>query len=72
MKHYLITNCAQFIEIINRNNVSFIMHDKAIVAKSPGDFVSENVGLIKFKGIYGLQAVKEIDAKLLKEILANS
>lgn len=57
---------------INRNNVSFVMNDKAIVAKSPGDFVSENVGLIKFKGIYGLQAVKEIDAKLLKEILANS
>ena len=57
---------------INRNNILFVMHDKAIVVKSPGDFVSENVGLIKFKGIYGLQAVKEIDAKLLKEILANS
>ena len=57
---------------INRNNVSFVMHDKAVIAKSPGNFVSENIGVIKFKGIYGLEVVKEIDAKLLEEMLTNS
>lgn len=57
---------------INRNNVSFVMHDKAVIAKSPGNFVSENIGIIKFKGIYGLEVVKEIDAKLLEEMLTNS
>lgn len=45
------------------------MSDNALFAKSPGEFVSDTVGLIKFKGIYGWQAVKEADAKLLKEIL---
>ena len=57
---------------INRNNVVFVMHDKAVIAKSPGNFVSENIGIIKFKGIYGLEVVKEIDAKLLEEMLTNS
>ena len=47
------------------------MHDKAVIAKSPGNFVSENIGIIKFKGIYGLKVVKEIEAKWLKEILIN-
>ena len=54
---------------INRNNVTLVMSDNALFAKSPGEFVSDNVGLIKFKGIYGWQVVKEADAKLLKEIL---
>lgn len=54
---------------INRNNVTLVMNDNAIFAKSPGEFVSDNVGLIKFKGIYGWQEIKEADAKLLKEIL---
>ena len=57
---------------INRNNVLFVTHDKAVIAKSPGNFVSENIGIIKFKGIYGLEVVKEIDAKWLEEILTNS
>ena len=57
---------------INRNNVSFVMHDKAVISKSPGNFVSENIGIIEFKGIYGLEVVKEIDAKLLEEMLTNS
>ena len=57
---------------INRNNVSFVMHDKAVISKSPGNFISGNIGIIKFKGIYGLEVVKEIDAKLLEEILTNS
>lgn len=57
---------------INRNNVVFVMHDKAVIAKSPGNFVSENFGIIKFKGIYGLEVVKEIDAKWLEEMLINS
>ena len=57
---------------INRNNVLFVMHDKAVIAKSPGNFVSENIGIIKFKGIYGLEVVKEIDAKWLEEMLTNS
>ena len=48
------------------------MHDKAVIAKSPGNFVSENIGIIKFKGIYGLEVVKEIDAKWLEEMLTNS
>ena len=56
---------------INRNNVVFVMHDKAVIAKSPGNFVNENIGIIKFKGIYGLRVVKEIDAKWLEEILIN-
>ena len=56
---------------INRNNVVFVMHDKAAIAKSQGNFVSENIGIIKFKGIYGLKVVKEIEAKLLKEMLTN-
>ena len=56
---------------INRNNVVFVMHDKAVIAKSPGNFVSENIGIIKFKGIYGLRVVKEIDAKWLEEMLTN-
>lgn len=57
---------------INRNNVSFVMHDKAVISKSPGNFISGNMGIIKFKGIYGLEVVKEIDAKLLEEMLTNS
>ena len=57
---------------INRNNVLFVMHDKAVIAKSPGNFISENIGIIKFKGIYGLEVVKEIDAKWLEEMLTNS
>ena len=57
---------------INRNNVLFVMHGKAFIAKSPDNFVSENIGIIKFKGIYGLEVVKEIDAKLLEEMLTNS
>lgn len=57
---------------INRNNVLFVMHDKAVIAKSPGNFFSENIGIIKFKGIYELEVVKEIDAKLLEEMLTNS
>ena len=57
---------------INRNNVVFVMHDKAVIAKSPGNFVNENIGIIKFKGIYGLRVVKDIDAKWLEEILVNS
>lgn len=56
---------------INRNNVLFVMHDKAVIAESPGNFVSENIGIIKFKGIYGLKVVKEIEAKWLEEILIN-
>ena len=56
---------------INRNNVVFVMHDKAVIAKSPGNFVNENIGIIKFKGIYGLRVVKEIEAKWLKEMLTN-
>ena len=56
---------------INRNNVVFVMHDKAVITKSPGNFVSENIGIIKFKGIYGLRVVKEIEAKWLKEMLTN-
>ena len=56
---------------INRNNVLCVMHDKAVIAKSQGKFVSENIGIIKFKGIYGLKVVKEIEAKWLKEILIN-
>ena len=55
----------------NRNNVVFVMHNKAVIAKSPGNFVSENIGIIKFKGIYGLRVVKEIDAKWLEKILIN-
>lgn len=54
---------------INKNNVTLVMSDNALFAKSPGEFVSDTVGLIKFTGIYGWQAVKEADAKLLKEIL---
>lgn len=57
---------------INRNNVVFVMHDKAVIAKSSGNFVNENIGIIKFKGNYGLRVVKEIDAKWLEEILTNS
>ena len=56
---------------INRNNVLCVMHDKAVIAKSPGNFVSKNIGIIKFKGIYGLKVVKEIEAKWLEEILIN-
>lgn len=56
---------------INRNNVVFVMHDKAVIAKSPGNFLNENIGIIKFKGIYGLRVVKEIDAKCLEEMLTN-
>ena len=41
----------------NRNNVLFVMHDKAVIAKSPGNFVSENIRIIKFDGIYGLEVV---------------
>ena len=57
---------------INRNNVVFVIHDKAVIAKSSGNFLNENIGIIKFKGIYGLRVVKEIDAKWLKEMLTNS
>ena len=57
---------------INRNNVVFVMHDKAVITKSPGNFVNEKIGIIKFKGNYGLRVVKEIDAKWLEEMLTNS